>query len=295
MDTIFDPKLLLSRKLRALGQNVPGADFLMRRMAEDLSDRLSAVERHFDKAAILFSLTETAAETVRDSGKATTIFRVETDAKLLGNDFKGLLAGPEHVPLEPGSVDLAVSLLTLHEINDLPGLLFQIRMALRPDGLFLGAMAGGGTLQELRQSLLQAEMELTGGASPRVNPFADVRDSGSLLQRAGFALPVTDVETVTVRYDSMFELMRDLRAMGAGNALTERSRKPATRQLFMRAAEIYQNRFSDPDGRIRATFNMIWMSGWAPHESQQKPLKPGSATVSLAHVLPNKEKTKGGN
>ena len=292
MDTIFDPKLLLTRKLRALNQNVTGADFLMRRMAEDLSDRLSTVERRFDKAAILFSLTTAAAEAVKASGKAGSVFRIETDAKLLDDRFEGLLAEPEHVPLEPESIDLAVSLLTLHEVNDLPGLLFQIRMALKPDGLFLGAMAGGGTLQELRQSLLQAEMELTGGASPRVNPFADVRDMGSLLQRAGFALPVTDVEAVTVRYDSMFELMRDLRAMGAGNALAERSRIPATRQLFMRAAEIYRDRFSDPDGRIRATFNIVWMSGWAPHESQQKPLKPGSATVSLASVLPNKEKNR---
>ena len=292
MDTIFDPKLLLTRKLRALNQNVTGADFLMRRMAEDLSDRLSTVERRFDKAAILFSLTTTAAEAVKASGKAGSVFRIETDAKLLDDGFEGLLAEPEHVPLEPESIDLAVSLLTLHEVNDLPGLLFQIRMALKPDGLFLGAMAGGGTLQELRQSLLQAEMELTGGASPRVNPFADMRDMGSLLQRAGFALPVTDVEAVTVRYDSMFELMRDLRAMGAGNALAERSRKPATRQLFMRAAEIYRDRFSDPDGRIRSTFNIVWMSGWAPHENQQKPLKPGSATVSLASVLPSKEKNR---
>ncbi len=285
MDIIFDPKLLLARKLRALDQGVAGADFLMQRMAEDLADRLSTVDRRFERAAVLFSLTEDAAKAVQQSGKAAEVLRIETDARLLDVDFEGLLAEAEHVPLEPQSIDLAVSLLTLHEVNDLPGLLFQIRMALKPDGLFLGAMAGGGTLQELREALLQAEMELTGGASPRINPFADVRDMGGLLQRAGFALPVTDVEAVTVRYDSMFELMRDLRAMGAGNALNERNRKPATRQLFIRAAEIYQERFSDPDGRIRATFNIVWMSGWAPHESQQKPLKPGSAKVSLASVL----------
>src|SRR5690606_21858433 len=265
--------------------NVEGADFLMRRMAEDLSDRLSTVERHFGRAAVMFSLTADAAQIVQESGKADNVFRVETDGALLDDAFEGVTTNAERVPLEPESVDLAVSLLTMHEVNDLPGLLFQIRMALKPDGLFLGAMAGGGTLQELRQSLLQAEMELTGGAAPRVNPFADVRDTGALLQRAGFSLPVADVEAVTVRYDSMFELMRDLRAMGAGNALNERNRKPATRQLFIRAAEIYQERFSDPDGRIRATFNIVWMSGWAPHESQQKPLKPGSAKVSLASVL----------
>jgi SAM-dependent methyltransferase len=285
MDIIFDPKLLLTRKLRALDQAVAGADFLMQRMAEDLSDRLSTVDRRFERAVVMFSLTEDGAKAVQQSGKATEVLRIESDARLISEGFQGVLAEPEHVPLEPQSIDLAVSLLTLHEVNDLPGLLFQIRMALKPDGLFLGAMAGGGTLQELRQSLLQAEMELTGGASPRINPFADVRDMGGLLQRAGFALPVTDVEPVTVRYDSMFELMRDLRAMGAGNALSERNRKPATRQLFLRAAEIYQERFSDPDGRIRATFNIVWLSGWAPHESQQKPLKPGSAKVSLASVL----------
>jgi len=290
MDTIFDPKLLLARKLRAKNLNVEGADFLMRRMAEDLSDRLSTVERHFGRAAVMFSLTADAAQIVQESGKADNVFRVETDGALLDDAFEGVTTNAERVPLEPESVDLAVSLLTMHEVNDLPGLLFQIRMALKPDGLFLGAMAGGGTLQELRQSLLQAEMELTGGAAPRVNPFADVRDTGALLQRAGFSLPVADVEAVTVRYDNMFALMRDLRAMGAANALVERSRKPATRQLFVRAAEIYQERFSDPDGRIRATFNIVWMSGWAPHESQQKPLKPGSAQVSLTKVLGDKGK-----
>ena len=174
-----------------------------------------------------------------------------------------------------------MSLLSLQEANDLPGALIQIRRALRPDGLFLGAIAGGGTLAELRESLLAAETELYGGASPRVAPFTDVRDAGALLQRAGFALPVADVETVTVRYASMFGLLRDLRAMGASNALVARTRRPS-RRLFARAAEIYAERFADPDGRIRATFAIVWMSGWAPHASQQKPLKPGSATVSLA-------------
>lgn len=293
MDIIFDPQLLIARKLRALTQGPAGADFLMQRMAEDLGERLSTVERRFERAAAIFSLTPDAARVVDASGKAATVLRVEADQRLLGDDeFEGVLAEPEIVPLEPESIDLAVSLLTMHEVNDLPGLLVQIRRVLKPDGLFLGAMAGGSTLQELRQSLLEAEAELTGGASPRVYPFADVRDAGGLLQRAGFSLPVTDVETMTVRYNTMFDLMRDLRAMGATSALVERSRKPASRKLFLRAAEIYQDRFSDPDGRVRATFNIIWMSGWAPHESQQKPLKPGSAAVSLANVLDELDKRK---
>src|SRR4051794_8164799 len=146
-------------------------------------------------------------------------------------------------------------------------------------------MAGGGTLAELRESLIAAETELFGGASPRVAPFTDVRDAGALLQRAGFALPVADVETVTVRYDTMFGLLADLRAMGATNALAARSRRPGSRRLFARAAEIYAQRFSDPDGRVRATFAIVWMSGWAPDPSQQKPLRPGSAKVSLAKLL----------
>lgn len=288
MDVIFDPKLLTTRKLRALNQNVEGADFLMRRVAGDLAERLATIERRFSNAAAIFSLTSDAAKAVMESGKAAMVSRIETAPQLLDTTFDGLVTEPERLPLEPENIDLAVSLLSMHEINDLPGLLYQIRIALKPDGLFLGAMAGGGTLQELREALLQAEMEVSGGASPRVNPFADVRDTGGLLQRAGFALPVTDVETLTVRYDSMFALMRDLRSMGATNSLAERSRRPASRQMFMRAAEIYQEQFSDPDGRIRATFNIVWMSGWAPHESQQKPLKPGSATVSLASALAHK-------
>jgi hypothetical protein len=188
-------------------------------------------------------------------------------------------------------MDLAVSLLALQDANDIPGMLAQIRRALKADGLFMGAMAGAGTLSELRESLLAAETELYGGASPRVIPFTDVRDAGALLQLAGFALPVADVDTVTVRYDTMFDLMADLRAMGATSALVDRSRRPATRRFFQRAAEIYAERFSDADRRIRATFSIVWLAGWAPDASQQKPLKPGSAQVSLAKIL---EEKKGG-
>ncbi|WP_289052511.1 methyltransferase domain-containing protein, partial [uncultured Methylobacterium sp.] len=182
------------------------------------------------------------------------------------------------------SFDLAVSLLALQHANDLPGALVQIRRALRPDGLFVGCLLGGRTLTELRQVLTQAESEVEGGASPRVAPFAEVRDVGGLLQRAGFALPVADVETVTVRYGDPFGLMRDLRAMGLTNALRER-RGGLRRETLMRAAALYAERFADPDGRLRATFEMIWLSGWVPHESQQKPLRPGSAQARLADAL----------
>lgn len=181
--------------------------------------------------------------------------------------------------------DLALSFLTLHETNDTPGALIHIRRSLKPDGLFMGVMAGSGTLAELRESWLMAEMELMGGAGAHVHPFADVRAAGSLLQRAGFALPVVDEEKVTVRYADMFALMRDLRAMGATNALAARGKAPTRRAILLRAAEIYQEHFADDDGRLPASFNFIYMSGWAPDVSQQKPARRGSATVSLADAL----------
>ncbi|MER9739563.1 methyltransferase domain-containing protein [Mesorhizobium sp. M0187] len=286
MQPIIDTELWLVRKRRALAHPVAGADFLMRRAAEDLADRLGAVERKFGKAAVLFCQTPDATDVVAASGKAAEIVRVEADPAFL-DGRPGLIAPLETVPFQPESLDLVVSLLSLQAMNDIPGMLVQIRRALRPDGLFLGAFAGAGTLSELRESLLAAETELYGGASPRVIPFTDVRDAGALLQRAGLALPVADVETVTVRYDTLFDLIADLRAMGETSALTDRSRRPGARKLFTRAAEIYAERFSDADGRIRASFSIVWMSGWAPDASQQKPLKPGSAKVSLKTILEN--------
>ncbi|MER8649714.1 methyltransferase domain-containing protein [Mesorhizobium sp. M0586] len=286
MQPIIDTELWLVRKRRALAHPVAGADFLMRRAAEDLADRLGAVERKFGKAAVLFCQTPDATDVVAASGKAAEIVRVEADPAFL-DGRPGLIAPLETVPFQPESLDHVVSLLSLQAMNDIPGMLVQIRRALRPDGLFLGAFAGAGTLSELRESLLAAETELYGGASPRVIPFTDVRDAGALLQRAGLALPVADVETVTVRYDTLFDLIADLRAMGETSALTDRSRRPGARKLFTRAAEIYAERFSDADGRIRASFSIVWMSGWAPDASQQKPLKPGSAKVSLKTILEN--------
>jgi SAM-dependent methyltransferase len=194
----------------------------------------------------------------------------------------------EALGLEPERYDLAVSLLTLHQTNDTPGVLAQIRRALKPDGLFLACVPGGATLGELRESLLAAEVEMTGTAHARVLPFMDVRDAGALLQRAGFSLPVADTEKLAVRYDTMFDLMRDLRAMGATNTLSERSRRFVPSALFNEAALYYAQNHADPDGRIRATFDLVWMSGWAPHESQQKPLKPGSAANRLADFIGDK-------
>lgn len=284
MQPIFDEGLVVQHKKRAIAAAAAGAGFLLDRAVADLAERLSTLNRQFAEAAAVFCHTAAARDAMLASGKAGSAVRVELDPSLLGEDA-GLVGGFDSIPLAPASIDLAVSLLSLHEANDLPGALIQIRRALKPDGLFLGCIAGGGTLGELRESLLTAETELWGGASPRVAPFADVRDAGALLQRAGFALPVADVESVTVRYDTMFGLLQDLRAMGASNALAARSRRPASRRLFARAAGIYAERFADPDGRIRATFSFVWMSGWAPDSSQQKPLEPGSAQVSLAHVL----------
>lgn len=285
MEPIFDAPLLIERRRRALAKAVPGgADFLLERAADDLADRLSAVQRSFATGAALFGVTSAPATALRASGKVGEVLRVEADASFLDGG-EGMVAAPGHLPLPPESIDLAVSVLSLQEENDIPGLLVQIRRALKPDGLFLGVMAGAGTLAELRDSLLAAETELAGGASPRVAPFTDVRDAGALLQRAGFALPVADVEPVTARYDTMFHLMADLRAMGVSNALLARSRRPVGRAFFARAAQIYAERFADPDGRVRATFSLLWLSGWAPHASQQQPLKPGSATVSLKDAL----------
>lgn len=218
------------------------------------------------------------------SGKIDRVVEVTASAQLAATPDP-VIAQDDILPLAPASFDLVVSMLALHEASDLVGQLVQYRLALRPDGLMIAALPGAGTLAELRESLLAAETELYGGVSPRVLPFVDVRDAGGLLQRAGYALPVADLEPITVRYDTMFHLLRDLRAMGATSALTQRSRRPATRRLFARAAEIYSDRFSDGDGRIRATFAIVWLSGWSPDPSQQKPARRGSATVSLADAL----------
>ncbi len=250
--------------------------FLLDRVAADVVERLSAVLRQFKQAADIGTPTDALRRTLAATGKVESVTAVD-----VGDD--------EALDLAPGSFDLAVSALALQFVNDLPGALVQIRRALRPDGLLLAALAGGDTLTELRQAFAAAESEVEGGLSPRVAPFADLRDLGGLMQRAGFALPVIDSDRITVRYDNVFALMADLRRMGVTNILTERRRLPLKRATLHRMAEIYAARFSDSDARVRATFEIIWLSGWAPHESQQQPLKPGSAKTRLADALGVKE------
>lgn len=287
MEFLFDEELLARRRERAIANRTGNEDFLLDLAAGEMAERLSVVERQFSLAVELHGGTGIAAQKAMATGKIETLKRAETSERFANAGEYILPAGLDDVPLEPSSVNLVLSPMALHVVNDMPGTLVRIRRALKPDGLFLAAIPGAGTLVELRDVLLAAEAELTGGASPRVIPFADVRDIGGLLQRAGFTLPVVDAENYTVRYDSLFPLMRDLRAMGMANPLKGRSRKPLGRAFFLRAAEIYAERYSDPDGRVRATFSIIYASGWAHHESQQQPLKPGSAKVRLADALKN--------
>ena len=279
---VFDRSLVRRRLARALSQGY--ADFLLVRAVEDLEERLSTVLRTFSLALDVGTPTPLAAEVLRRSGRAESVIRlapVPEAGSILGDE--------ERLPFSGERFDLAVSLLALHGVNDLPGALIQIRHTLKPDGLFIGALLGGSTLTELRQSLTQAEAEIEGGVSPRVAPFADLRDIGGLLQRAGFALPVTDSDVVRVRYANAFALMQDLRRMGLTNALHDRRKTPLRRAILIRTAEIYAERFGDADGRIPATFEIVWLSGWTPHESQQKPLRPGSTKVRLADALGVKE------
>jgi len=280
---VFDRQLLRRRRQRALAR---GAEtFLLDRMATDLAERMAPVLREFAVAVDL----GTAGDAVRRELAGHPGIGIMLGASLLPGDGVAVVADEEALPFAEGSIDLVVSALALQYVNDLPGTLIQIRRALKPDGLLLAAMLGGDTLTELRQSFAEAETEVEGGVSPHVAPFADIRDMGALLQRAGFALPVTDIEKLTVRYSSPLTLMAELRRMGATNVLTERRRKPLKRATLLRMAEIYAQRFSDYDGKVRATFEVIWLSGWAPHESQQKPLRPGSAQARLADALGTRE------
>jgi SAM-dependent methyltransferase len=283
---IFDRSLLRIRQQRA--RSLGPETFLLHRVADDLAERLSAVLRRFEIAVDLGTPTDLVRRALAASGKVTWIIAAEFSA---GSDrsFLRVAADEEALPFADGSLDLVTSALALQFVNDLPGTLVQIRRALKPDGLLLAALVGGESLAELREAIATAESETVGGISPRVAPFADVRELGALLQRAGFALPVIDTERLVVRYDSVFALMRDLRRMGATNVLHERRRKPLRRATLQKMAEIYAQRFSDADGRLRASFEIVWLSGWAPHESQQKPLRPGSAAQRLADALGTRE------
>lgn len=286
---IFDRALARERLRRALAAGYES--FLLDRAVADAMERLAPVTRMFDHALDIGAPGDALAHALGTGGRAARITRMAPIAVPSGASL--VVASEEAAPFAPQTFDLIASLLSLQAVNDLPGALAQIRGMLRPDGLFLAVMLGGATLTELRQSLVAAETEITGGASPRVAPFVEVREAGALLQRAGFALPVADIDRLTVRYGDMFSLMRDLRRMGMTNALVERSRVPMSRTLLFRAAAIYAERFADADGRLRATFDLVWLSGWAPHDSQQKPLRPGSAKTRLADALGARERSAG--
>jgi SAM-dependent methyltransferase len=286
---IFDRGLLRARRRRAAAM---GAEtFLLDRVADDVADRLATVLRRFDLALDLGTPGEAVRVALMRAGSVGTVIAAADAAPSRGAvpSFPFVVADEEALPFRDAAFDLVVSALSLQFVNDLPGTLVQIRRALKPDGLFLAALIGGETLGELRQSFAAAESDIEGGASPRVAPFADLRDLGALLQRAGFALPVTDADRLTVRYDSAFALMHDLRRMGATNALLDRRRAPLKRATLMRTAEIYAERFADADGRVRATFEIVWVSGWAPHPRQQQPLRPGKAKTRLAGALGTRE------
>ena len=287
---VFDRALLRRRRRRA--EALGAATFLIDRVAADLGERLSAVLRRFALAVDLGSPTDAVRREL--AGVVDTVIAVAGALEdVRTHAGPRIVADEEALPFADASLDLVVSALALQSVNDLPGTLVQVRRALKSDGYFLAALLGGDTLTELRQSFAAAEAEIEGGVSPRVASFADARDAGALLQRAGFALPVTDVDRVVARYDSPLRLMHDLRRMGATNVLAERRRSVLRRQTLRRLVEIYVERFADPDGRLRASFDIVWLAGWAPHPGQPQPLKPGSAQTRLADALGTREISTG--
>lgn len=266
---LFDAEQIARNLARRSGPD----NFVRDLVLEDLADRLSTYKRDFARAVLIGPDAGTLPQTLVTANGPVSAVRIEA------------FAGEEFPALPEGEQDLIVSLLHLQVVNDVPGHLARLRRALKPDGLLLAAFLGGETLTELREAFLAADLAVSGGASARIAPMAQVRDAGALLQRAGFALPVADVETHRVRYGTPFALMTELKALGASNPLADRPRRFATRSLLAAAAEAYASRDSDPDARVRATLEIIWLAGWVPHESQQKPLRPGSATVSMKDVL----------
>jgi len=290
---IFDRTLLRRRRHRA----APAAsrhDFLIARAAEDLIERLAIVRRQFAVAVNLGAHHGLLGTRLQSLPGVEVVVQMEAAGGLL-QQCSGLRvqADEEALPFRNHSLDLVVSALALQLVNDLPGTLLQIRHALKPDGLLLAAMLGGATLHELRTAFFLAEEEVQGGASPRIAPFADVRELGALLLRAGFALPVADAQTVTVTYPDALALMRELKAAGASNVLLARHRRPLRRATLLRVVELYADRFGLPNGRVPATFEVVTLTGWAPHESQPQPLRPGSATVRLAEVLGTEKRRVG--
>jgi len=291
--TLFDRRAWRLHRERAARSG--GADFLHVEIAERIVDRLDDVGRKFRMALDLGSHNGALSRGLAQRQGIERVVAAEPALAFLAHTAAmPVAADPELLPFRDASFDLAVSALALHWVADLPGTLIQLRRVLRPDGLFLGAMLGGITLAELRTALLEAELIEEGGASPRVSPTADLRDAAALLQRAGFAMPVADADTITVTYPDALALMRDLRAMGETNALSARRRTPLRRSTLARAVAVYGERFGLPDGRITASFEILFLTGWAPDASQPKPLQPGSATHRLADALGTVEISAGG-
>ena len=281
---IFDRQLLRARKARA-ATGMERHVFLLQHVAADLADRLSIMQRRFETALDLGAHGALLQDSVLRTGKVGRMLRAAIAPGLCGPaDRASLVCDEEALPFAPQSLDLVVSALSLQFVNDLPGTLLQVRRALKPDGLFLAAMLGGGTLHELRSAFAAAEIETIGGISPRVAPFADVRDLGQLMQRAGFALPVADTEVLTATYPSPLALMCELKGMGASNIMCDRRKTPLRRATLAAVERHYRREFARGD-RIAATFEIVTLTGWAPHDSQQKPLRPGSARASLAEAV----------
>lgn len=284
---VFDRDTVRHNRNRAAPHN-EHHNFLFDWAIDNITDRLDVVRRDFPEALII-GARQTSSKL--DHLKAVknirtlSVMDIVPDILMPQRNYTTILAESDILPLSRQSLDLIISNLDLHSVNDVPGALIQMHRALRPDGLFVASLFGGETLSELRQCLTQAEMSIRGGLSPRVAPFADKQQMGNVMQRAGFALPVIDSDIVTVTYENIFKLMKDLRGMGEANAVSARDRSPLRRDVLMKAAEMYQAQFAEPDGRIRATFEIIFLLGWAPHDSQQKPLRPGSADHNLADAL----------
>ncbi len=287
----------MNARRRAAARAAPvfdGFDFLIRWAENQILDRLSLIKRHYPRVLVMGGpASPEFLQSLRDTYGAAHITGLDCIARPLNGLDAKAVGEEDFLPFGSAQFDLVIGLMSLHKVNDLPGALIQIRRTLKPDGLFLAGMAGGETLHELRHVMTEAEIEIKGGLSPRIYPFATKPDMGGLLQRAQFALPVVDSEILHVTYTDMFALVRDLRGMGGGNIITARARTNPGRALFFRAAELYARKFSDTDGRIEATAEIIFALGWAPHESQQQPLKPGSAQSRLADALDTTETPAG--
>ena len=293
---VFDRRAVRRHRERA-ARSLAQHDFLLREVAERLAERLDDVTRRFPLVLDLGCHDGILGRVMAGRGGIETLVQADLAPAMARTAAQGggpaLAADEEALPFAQGAFDAVFSLLSLHWVNDLPGALLQVRQALKPDGLFLAAMLGGETLKELRGALVEAEAEVEGGAGPRASPFADVRDLGALLQRAGFALPMADVDEIAVSYPDAFTLLADLRGMGETNAVAGRRKGFSRRATLMRAAELYAARHAGPDGRLPATFQVIYLTAWAPHQSQPQPLRPGSAKARLSAALGSEERSAG--